>query len=99
MLAPPARIQTCAAIVEAPSRIPKSPTDRIKNDHRDAVVLARLLRAGELTPVCIPALTHEAMRDLVRARAASKQDSRIARQQIQSILLRNDRRYDKKPWS
>lgn len=86
-------------IVVAPSRIPKSPTDRIKNDHRDAVGLARLLRAGELTPVWIPDLTHEAMRDLVRARAASKQDSRIARQRIQSILLRNDRRYDKKPWS
>jgi transposase len=33
-------------IVVAPSRIPKSPTDRIKNDHRDAVGLARLLRAG-----------------------------------------------------
>ncbi|EQX63075.1 hypothetical protein G933_04368, partial [Escherichia coli UMEA 3180-1] len=31
--------------------IPKSPTDRIKNDHRDAISLARLLRAGELTPV------------------------------------------------
>lgn len=85
-------------IVVAPSRIPKSPTDRIKNDHRDAVGLARLLRAGELTPVWIPDLTHEAMRDLIRARAASKQDSRIARQRIQSILLRNDRRYDKKPW-
>ncbi|EIN0514495.1 IS110 family transposase, partial [Escherichia coli] len=33
--------------VIAPSRIPKSPTDRIKNDHRDAISLARLLRAGE----------------------------------------------------
>ncbi|WP_262146253.1 IS110 family transposase, partial [Escherichia coli] len=29
--------------VIAPSRIPKSPTDRIKNDHRDAISLARLL--------------------------------------------------------
>ncbi|HGB3610058.1 TPA: transposase, partial [Salmonella enterica subsp. enterica serovar Eastbourne] len=67
-------------IVVAPSRTPKSPTDRIKNDHRDAVGLARLLRAGELIPVWIPDLTHEAMRDLIRARAASKQDSRIARQ-------------------
>ncbi len=28
-------------LVIAPSRIPKSPTDRIKNDHRDAVGLAR----------------------------------------------------------
>ena len=61
--------------VIAPSRIPKSPTDRIKNDHRDAISLARLLRAGELTPVWIPDLTHEAMRDLIRARAAAKRDT------------------------
>ena len=40
--------------VIAPSRIPKSPTDRIKNDHRDAVMLARLLRAGELVEVWVP---------------------------------------------
>ncbi len=65
--------------VIAPSRIPKSPTDRIKNDHRDAISLARLLRAGELTPVWIPDLTHEAMRDLIRARAAAKRDSRVNR--------------------
>ncbi len=85
-------------IVVAPSRIPKSPTDRIKNDHRDAVGLARLLRAGELIPVWSPDIVHEAMRDLVRARASAKQDCRIARQRIQSMLLRTDRRYDKKPW-
>ena len=68
--------------VIAPFRIPKSPTDRIKNDHRDAISLARLLRAGELTPVWIPDLTHEAMRDLIRARAAAKRDSRVVRQRI-----------------
>ena len=84
--------------VIAPSRIPKSPTDRIKNDHRDAVSLARLLRAGELTPVWVPDSTHEAMRNLVRARAAAKCDCRIAKQRIQSMLLRTGRRYDKKPW-
>ncbi len=38
-----------------------------------------LLRAGELTPVWIPDLTHEAMRDLIRARAAAKRDSRVNR--------------------
>ncbi len=53
--------------VIAPSRIPKSPTDRIKNDHRDAISLARLLRAGELPLSGSPDLTHEAMRDLIRA--------------------------------
>lgn len=85
--------------VVAPSRIPKSPTDRIKNDHRDAVSLARLLRSNELTKVWTPDETHEAMRDLVRARGASKKDTKIARQRVQSILLRTGRKYDKKSWT
>lgn len=86
-------------MVVAPSRIAKSPTDRIKNDHRDAVGLARLLRSGDLTAVWVPDETHEAMRDLVRARGASKKDTRISRQRIQSLLLRAGRKYDKKSWT
>lgn len=86
-------------IVVAPSRIAKSPTDRIKNDHRDAKVLAKLLRAGELTMVWVPDLSHEAMRDLVRARSAAKKDSKMAKQRIQSMLLRTGKKYDKKPWT
>jgi transposase len=85
--------------VIAPSRIAKSPTDRIKNDHRDAVSLARLLRAGDLTQIWVPDDTHEAMRDLIRARSASKKDTKIARQRIHSLLLRSGRIYDKKPWT
>lgn len=85
--------------VIAPSRIPRSPTDRIKNDHRDAVSLAKLLRSGDLTMVWVPDETHEAMRDLIRARSASRKDSKIARQRIQSILLRAGRIYDKKSWT
>ncbi|SQM48647.1 transposase, IS110 family protein [Escherichia coli] len=85
--------------VITPSRIPKSLTDRIKNDHRDVISLANLLRAGELTPVWIPDLTHEAMRDLIRARAAAKRDSRVARQRILSMLLRTDKRYAGKHWT
>ena len=85
--------------VVAPSRIVKSPTDRIKNDHRDAVTLAKLLRSGDLCRVWVPDETHEAMRDLVRARAASKKDMKTARQRVQSLLLRAGRRYDKKSWT
>ncbi len=33
----------------APSLIPRRPGDRVKTDRRDAAMLARLLRAGELT--------------------------------------------------
>ena len=48
--------------VIAPSHTPKRPTDRIKNDTRDAITLARMLRAGELTSVWVPDVTHEAIR-------------------------------------
>lgn len=85
--------------VVAPSRISRSSTDRIKNDHRDAVLLAKLLRAGDLARVWVPDETHEAMRDLIRARSASRKDSKIARQRIQSLLLRAGRIYDKKSWT
>lgn len=37
--------------VVAPSLIPRRPGDRVKTNRRDAVSLARLLRADELTPV------------------------------------------------
>jgi len=39
-----------ACIVVAPSKIPTSP-GHVKNDYRDALSLARLLRAGDLTAV------------------------------------------------
>ena len=37
-------------VVVAPSLIPRKPGDRIKTDRRDATNLAKLHRAGELTP-------------------------------------------------
>lgn len=58
-------------VVVAPSLIPRKPGDRVKTNRRDALALARLLRAGELTAVWVPDEGHEAMRDLVRARAAA----------------------------
>jgi hypothetical protein len=45
--------------------------DRIKTDRRDAINLAKLLRAGELTAVWVPDPVHEAIRDLERARLAA----------------------------
>jgi transposase len=47
--------------------IPRRPGERIKTDRRDAIHLARLHRAGELTAVWVPDQTHEAIRDLNRA--------------------------------
>lgn len=57
--------------VVAPSLIPRRSGDRVKTNRRDAIGLAKLLRAGELTPVWVPDAEHKAMRDLVRARAAA----------------------------
>lgn len=85
--------------VVAPSHIPRRPGDRVKNDHRDAMTLARLARAGELTTVWVPDPIHEAIRDLVRARHAANRDLKQARQRIQSFLLKHSCLYDKKSWT
>ena len=80
-------------IVVAPSLIPMKAGDRIKTDRRDALMLAKLHRAGELTPIWIPDAAHEAMRDLVRARATAVRVLSKARQHLQGFLLRHDRIY------
>jgi transposase len=88
-----------ACRVVAPSLIPRRPGDRVKNDHRDAMTPARLARAGELTAVWVPDPVHEAMRDLIRARHAANRDVRVARQRVQSFLLRHALTYPKKAWT
>jgi transposase len=89
-----------ACVVAAPSLIPKRPGDRVKTNRRDAVSLAKLLRANELTPVWVPDRGHEAMRDLTRARGAAVCDLRSKRQQISGFLLRLGRHYPgKRTWS
>jgi transposase len=86
--------------VVAPSLVPVRAGDRVKTNRRDAVTLARLHRAGELTAVWIPDPTHEALRDLVRARTAAMETVRRARQQLQGFLLRHDRVFmGRKAWS
>jgi transposase len=88
-------------IVAAPSLIPRRPGDRVKTNRRDAVGLAKLLRAGELTAVWVPDRNHEAMRDLTRARETAMLELRGKRQQITSLLLRQGRHYQegRKPWT
>lgn len=85
--------------VVAPSHTPVRPGNRQKNDTRDAMMLARLLRAGELTFVWVPDVVHEAMRDLVRARSVASHDARKARTLIQLFLLKHDLRYSAKSWT
>jgi transposase len=87
-------------VVVAPSKIPRQSGNRIKNDRRDAQMLARLHRAGELTAVYVPCVEDEAMRDLTRAREDAKAVERKAKQRILAFLLRHGHCYSgKSPWS
>jgi transposase len=86
-------------VVVAPSLIPRRPGDRIKTDRRDAINLAKLHRAGELTPVWVPDQAHEAIRDLVRARLAAVRSLRQARQQLSGFLLRHGHHYHRPAWT
>jgi len=74
--------------VVAPSLIPKKPGDRVKNDRRDAVELARLLRFGDLTGVYVPSVEDEAGRDVCRARDATRVTLKAAKLRLKSFLLR-----------
>src|ERR1700716_530258 len=73
--------------VVAPSLIPTKAGDRVKTNRRDATMLARLHRAGELTPVWVPDADHEAMRDLIRLRSVVRQIVTRARQHLRGFLL------------
>lgn len=74
--------------VIAPSLIPRRAGDRVKTDKRDARMLARLARAGELTLITVPDAADEAVRDVSRAREDALKARQTARQQLSAFLLR-----------
>jgi transposase len=78
--------------VIAPTPAPIKAGDRVKTDRRDAERLARSYRSGDLTAVWVPNEGSEALRDLVRAREAAKQDQLRARHRLSKFLLRSGRR-------
>lgn len=83
----------------APSLVPKKAGDRVKTDRRDATQLARLMRSGDLTPVYVPEVEDEAIRDLSRAREDAIRDLKAAKSRLQAFLLRQDIRYEgRAPW-
>ena len=55
--------------------------------------LARLMRSGDLTPVYVPAVDDEAIRDLSRAREDTLRDLKAAKLRLKAFLLRHDIRY------
>lgn len=74
--------------VIAPSLIPGKSGQRLKNDKRDAINLARLLRAGELTSIFVPDAEQTQLRDLSRLRGDATTSQMQARHQLKSFLLR-----------
>jgi transposase len=80
----------CAVV--APTLVPRKSGDRVKTDRRDALKLARSHRSNDLTAVWIPDEGSEALRDLVRAREAAKQDQLRARHRLSKFLLRSGQR-------
>ncbi|MGH8997320.1 MAG: IS110 family transposase, partial [Acidimicrobiales bacterium] len=88
-------------MVAASSLVPRRPGDRVKTDSRDAVALARLLRSGDLTPVWVPSLEEEALRDLVRARFDAQSDLLRAKHRLTKFLLRQrvERPFGVKAWT
>jgi len=79
--------------VVAPSLIPKRPGERVKTDRRDALSLASLLRARQLTAVWVRDATYESVRTLVRLRVLAAGEVARSKQQILSFCLIHDRVY------
>ena len=79
--------------VVAPSLVRRKSGDRVKTDRRDAVMLARLLRSGDLTAIDVPQVQDEAIRDLSRAREDAMQALTAAKHRLKAFLLRQDIRY------
>ena len=93
--------RACAGVgvrcdVIAPSKTPRAAGERVKTDRRDAERLVRLLMAGSLSVVGVPAVEVEAVRDLVRSRAHLRDDLARARQRVSKMLLRYGRVYPKR---
>jgi transposase len=76
--------------VVAPSLIPKKAGDRVQTDRRDAIQLARLMRSGDLSPVYVPTVEDEAIRDLTRAREEARRDRKSAKFRLKAFWLRQD---------
>jgi transposase len=79
--------------VVAPALVPKKAGDRVNTDRREATQLARLSCSGALTPVYVPEVEDEALRDLRRARAEALRERKPAKDRLQAFLRRQESRY------
>ena len=86
--------------VISPAHIAHSAASKaIKTDRRDALLLERESRAGNLTQIVLPDSRDEAMRDLSRTREDAIAARLRARQQLKSMMLRHGRSYHSNTWT
>jgi transposase len=85
--------------VAAPSKLLRPPGDRVKTDARDALLLARLARNGDIVAVTIPTVAQESARDLVRARDDARLTLMAARHRLSKLLLRHGHVYEADAWT
>lgn len=88
----------------APGMVPTAgggSSSRVKTDARDALKLARLYAAGQLTLVKVPSVEQEQVRDLIRAREDIREDLMRGRHRLGKLLLRREIYYTGKaqPWT
>jgi len=83
-------------VLMAPSKTERKPNEKIKTDKRDACKIARLFRNGDITPVRIPPVLDEAVRDVCRARTDASDDLSRSKQRLGAFLLRNGFTYSGK---
>jgi transposase len=75
---------TCDVI--APSTVPKSKSDKVKTDRRDATALVKLYKAGMLSAVTVPTIKSEMDRSLVRLHDQKSQDVKRNKHRILKFL-------------
>ena len=80
--------------VAAPSLLPRKPGDRIKTDKRDAVMLAKVLRNGEIVSVHVPTRSDEAVRDYLRMCNNTRSDLKKQKQRLLMFLLSIGKKFD-----
>lgn len=92
---------TITCYVAAPSLLPRKPGDRIKTDKRDAILLAKVLRNGEIVSIHIPTRNDEAVRDYLRMCTNTRSDLTTQKQRLLMFLLSIGKKYDsgKKYWT
>ena len=72
----------------ATSKILRPFGDRVKNDKRDATLLARMLSTDNIPEVCIPDPEQEVAKDLVRMREEARAELTAAKLRFSHFLLK-----------